>query len=174
MKQLDKVVWDDLCYLLTQPELITQALKRAQSGEWLPQELQARQQNLRRANRTLAHQVDRLTEAYLAEVLGLEEYQRRRLELEKRMEVLQQQALQLEGQANRQEKILAWTHSIEAFCHRVQKGLVEATFAQKRQLIELLIDRVVVTNEEVEIRYVIPTTLRSEQTRFYLLRQPYC
>jgi hypothetical protein len=56
--------------------------------------------------------------------------------------------------------------SIEAFCQRVQQGLAEATFEQKRQLIELLIDRVIVTNEEVEIRYVIPTSSRSEHVRF--------
>jgi site-specific DNA recombinase len=49
---------------------------------------------------------------------------------------------------------------------RVQQGLTDATFEQKRQLIELLIDRVVVTGEEVEIRYVIPTSPHSEQTRF--------
>jgi hypothetical protein len=36
--------------------------------------------------------------------------------------------------------------------------LGHATFAQKRTLVELLIDRVVVTNDKVEIRYVIPTS----------------
>jgi site-specific DNA recombinase len=44
---------------------------------------------------------------------------------------------------------------------------------KKRQLIELLIDRVVVTNEEVEIRYVIPTSISSEQVRFCHLRSNY-
>lgn len=63
--------------------------------------------------------------------------------------------------------------SIEAFCQRVQQGLAEATFEQKRQLIELLIDRVVVTEEEVEIRYVIPTSPTSEQLRFCQLRLDY-
>jgi site-specific DNA recombinase len=63
--------------------------------------------------------------------------------------------------------------SIEAFCQRVQQGLTEATFEQKRQLIELLIDRVIVTNEEVEIRYVIPTSPISEHLRFCQLRLDY-
>ena len=34
------------------------------------------------------------------------------------------------------------------------------------QLVELLIDRVVVTGDEVEIRYAIPTSTRSEHIRF--------
>ena len=63
--------------------------------------------------------------------------------------------------------------SIEAFCQRVQQGLAQATFEQKRQLIELLVDRVVVTGEEVEIRYVIPLSPKSEQIRFCHLRLDY-
>jgi hypothetical protein len=63
--------------------------------------------------------------------------------------------------------------SVEAFCQRVQIGLGNATFEQKRQLVELLIDRVIVTNDQVEIRYVIPTSPSSEQVRFCHLRKDY-
>lgn len=38
---------------------------------------------------------------------------------------------------------------------------------------ELLVDRVVVTDDDVEIRYVIPTTPESEQVRFCHLRTDY-
>ena len=38
---------------------------------------------------------------------------------------------------------------------------------------ELVIDRVLVDNGDVEIRYVIPTTPRGETTRFYQLRKDY-
>jgi site-specific DNA recombinase len=51
--------------------------------------------------------------------------------------------------------------------------LTPATFEQKRQLIELLVDRVVVTGEEVEIRYVIPTSSKGETMRFCHLRLDY-
>jgi hypothetical protein len=44
---------------------------------------------------------------------------------------------------------------------------------QKRQLSELLIDRVIVTNEQIEIRYVMPTSPRGEQTRFSHLHTDY-
>ncbi len=45
--RLDEVVWKDLCEVLTHPESITDALQRAHGGHWLPQELKARQENLR-------------------------------------------------------------------------------------------------------------------------------
>lgn len=174
MTQLDQIVWDDLCQLLTHPELITQALQRVQAGEWLPQELQARRRTLNHACTSLTHQQERLTEAYLASVMSLAEYQRRRQELEQRLTTLEQQQRELEVQANRQVELATLAHHIEGFCQRIQASLAEATFEHKRQLVELLIDRVVVTNEQVEIRYVIPTSPRGEHTLFYQLRQAYC
>jgi transposase-like protein len=62
---------------------------------------------------------------------------------------------------------------IEDFCRRVQQGLPAATFAQRRQLVELSIDRVIVTEGDVEIRYVVPASRRAEQTRFCRLRLDY-
>src|SRR3984893_6029448 len=158
--QLDELVWQDLCEVLTHPESIAQALQRAQGGCWLPQELQARRENLRKARVSLEHQMKRLTDAYLANVLQLEEYKRRHQELEHRLQGVAEQVRQLEASVGRRDELAAVVQSIEAFCQRVQQGLAQATFEQKRQLIELLIDRVVVTNEEVEIRYVIPIRIK--------------
>jgi site-specific DNA recombinase len=171
--QLDDLVWQDLCQVLTHPEIIVQALQRAQGGQWLPQELQARRENLRKAQVNLNHQVDRLTEAYLGSVIPLAEYQRRRRELEQKSQALESQEKQLEARVDRQMELTGLVTSMEDFCQRVQAGLADATFEQKRQLVELLIDRVVVTNEEVEIRYVIPTSSSSEHIRFCHLRKDY-
>jgi site-specific DNA recombinase len=171
--QLDELVWQDLCEVLTHPECIAAALQRAQGGSWLPQELQARRENLRKARVSLEHQMERLTDAYLAGVLQLEEYKYRYQELEQRLQGIAEQVRQVEASVGRHDELAAMVESIEAFCQRVQQGLAEATFEQKRHLIELLIDRVVVTNEEVEIRYVIPTSPSSEQVCFCHLRSDY-
>jgi site-specific DNA recombinase len=174
MRQLDEVVWADLCDVLTHPEIIHQALGRAQSGEWLPQELQARRDSLQKAHASLARQIDRLTEAYLEQIVPLEEYRRRRQDLEERQESLKTQLRELEANLDYQKELAAVAEGIDIFCLRVQQGLAEATFEQKRHLVELLIDRVIVTQDEVEIRYVIPISPRGEASRFYQLRIPYC
>ena len=172
-KQLDELVWKDLCEVITHPEIITAALHRAQGGDWLPQELQARQENLRKGQKTLQNQLERLTEAYLNGIIPLAEYQRRRSELERRSQGLEEQEKQLNNQADRQAELGGWSTSTEMFCKRIQAGLENATFEQKRKLVELLIDRVVVTNGDVEIRYVIPTSPESEHVRFCHLRKDY-
>jgi hypothetical protein len=59
----------------------------------------------------------------------------------------------------------------EAFCRRVREGLADADFERKRALLELLVDRVIVTDGVVEIRYVVPTGADGEREPFWRLRE---
>jgi site-specific DNA recombinase len=128
---------------------------------------------LRRACVQIEQQLNRLTDAYLGEIIPLVEYQRRRAELEQRITGLNAQTNTLAVQTDRQKELVGLTESVTDFCQRVQQGLANATFEQKRQLVELLIDRVIVTNDEVEIRYVVPTGPNGEHMRFCHLRKDY-
>ena len=119
-QQLDELVWHDLCEVLTHPELIAQALERAQGGQWLPHELQVRRENLRKGQMSLSQQVERLTAAYLGEVFPLGEYQRRRRELDQKREALAAQEQLLEAQVDRQAELAGWVSSMEDFCRRVK------------------------------------------------------
>ena len=165
--QLDTMVWHDLVEIVSEPEAILHALQRAHDGHWLPQQLQARKEALRKAQATLRQQIERLTEAYLAGIVHLPEYQRRRQELDSRDAGLEQQAKELSVHVDRQKDISDMAGSIEDFCRRIQTGLTNASFAQKR----ILVDRVLVINDQVEIRYVVPTHARAETTRFCHLRK---
>ncbi len=172
-RQLDTVVWADVCNMLLHPEQMTDALRHVHAGTDLPQELHARRAGLHTAKTHLLNQRERLTDAYLANVLGLDEYQRRRHELQQRLVGIEQQMHQLDVQARHQQTSDRAIQHFEQFCERVRTGLAEATFAQQRQLVELLIDRVVVTNDDVEIRYVLPISVDGEQVLFYQLRIAY-
>ena len=171
--QVEALVWDDLCRMLTEPAAVRSALERAHGGHWLPQELQARRDGLRRGQASIGQQIERLTEVYLAGVIGLDEYRRRRHDLEQRGSALAAQARQLEAQVDRQAEIAHLALNLDTFCRRVRSGLTHATWEQKRQLIEWLVARVVVSDGEVEIRYVIPTTPAAEAGRFWHLRSDY-
>ncbi|MDQ5850788.1 MAG: recombinase family protein [Chloroflexota bacterium] len=170
---LDEVVWQDLCTMLTEPQHLGTALARAQSGDWLPQELQARQTTIQHALKQVERQQSRLLDAYLAEVIELPTFERSRASLRQQQESLQMQQQELAAIAARQIELSAIADSIEQFCAQVRTGLMEASFTQRRALVELLIDRVVVTNSEVEIHYVIPTSPESAKVRFCHLRKAY-
>jgi len=169
--QLDDLVWADLCALLTDPAQVTRALTRAQGGTWLPQELQARQAAIGQALGQLERQQQRLLDAYLAEVLGLPELQRKRQDLDRRHATLLAQQRQLDAAAGQKLELQAIADGIEAFCQAIRAGLATASFEQRRQLAELLIDRVIVTDDQVEIRYVLPTSPDGPHRPFCQLRK---
>ena len=170
---LDELVWQDVCRLLSEPELITAALQRAEAGQWLPQALQAQRQNLSQTLKRLAGQQARLLDLYLAEIIERAEFERKRQELTQLQNGLTQQLSELEAQAQQQLNLAALADGIEAFCQRLQPTLEKLDFAQRRQLVELLIDRVIINDGQVEVRYVIPTGPAGETVRFCHLRKDY-
>ena len=170
VSQLDELVWQDLCQVLTQSEIIAYQLERAHGGHWAPQELETRIDTLNQAESLLKHQQARLLEAYLASVIDLEEFEHKRSELARKQQALATQRLQLEMTIVERVELSGVASSIEAFCTQVRPVLKHATFAQRRQLVELLIDRVVVTDDNVEIRYVIPTQPDGPHVPFCHLR----
>jgi site-specific DNA recombinase len=170
---LDELVWGDLAALVRSPDRVARALGRVVGGCGLPRELQARRENLRRGRASVAQQIERLTDAYVSGVLKLGEYDRRRKDLERRDATLEQQEALLDNEASRAGAVRGLIDSAEAFAKRVRVGLDTATFERKRQLVELLIDRVVVTGDTVEIRYAFPIGPAGEAGRFCHLRLDY-
>jgi site-specific DNA recombinase len=171
--QLDELVWADLCAVLTQPDLAAQALERAHRGAWVPQELRRRQATLRQVRASVARQRQRLLEAYLTEVIDLACFQRQDRTLAGQQADLLAREREVAAQGERLVEVSAIAHSMTQVLGQLRVGLSRAGFEQRRQLVELLIDRVVVTNGQVEIRYVIPTTPASTKTRFCHLRTDY-
>jgi site-specific DNA recombinase len=171
--QLDELVWQDLCTVLTQPEIIAHALERAHGGHWLPQELRARIEALGKAEKQLERQQERLLEAYMADVVTLAEFERKRKEWTQKQKALRIQRSQLEATVTQRIELSHLATSIETFCAQIRPVLDQATFAQRRQLVELLIDRVIVTDEALEIRYVIPTKPDGPHVPFSRLRSDY-
>jgi site-specific DNA recombinase len=171
--KLDELVWQDLCALLRDPMLIRHELERAQAGAWLPQALQDRRRTVVAALAQLERQQARLLDVYLAEVIGRDEFERKRVELDRTQRGLRQQLRELEAQAQKQLDVAQLADGIKAFCQRLGPTLDKLSFAQRRQLVELLIDRVVVEDGKVEIRYVIPTSPHGEKFTFCHLRLDY-
>jgi hypothetical protein len=139
----------------------------------VPQELRRRQATLRSVRASVTRQRQRLLEAYLAEVVDLDTFQRQDRTLAGQEADLLTREREVAAQGARLVQVSAIAHSMTAVLEQLRVGLDQASFEQRRQLVELLIDRVVVTDGRVEIRYVIPTTPASTTTRFCHLRTDY-
>jgi hypothetical protein len=112
-------------------------------------------------------------EAYLAEVIDLDTFQRQDRTLAGQQADLLAREREVAAQGQRLVQVSAIAQSMIQVLQQLRVGLDQASFEQRRQLVELLIDRVVVTDGQVEIRYVIPTTDHSTKTRFCHLRTDY-
>ncbi len=167
---LDTLVWEDLCHVLREPALLTHELERARGGAWLPQVLQERRTTVEVALAQVERQQARLLDIYLAAIIEREEFERKRAELAKTQEGLTKQLRQLEAQAQQHVDTAKLAAGIEAFCARVAGTLETLDFAQRRKLVELLIDCVIVGDGTVEIRYVVPTGPKGEDVPFCHLR----
>src|SRR6266851_421337 len=171
--QLDVLVWDDLCQMVQHPEIVAHELQRAQAGDWIPQELRRRQASLRTVRLGLGRQQARLLEAYLAGVLDLTTFEHKRDELRQSEEDVLAREREVVAQGQQLVAVQSVARSATEVLEQLARGLERATFDQRRQLVELLVDRVVVTDDAVVIRYVTPTTETSTRTRFCQLRSDY-
>ena len=171
--KLDNLVWQDLCSVITNPDILNYALERAHGGHWLPQELQSQLEALNKASKQIERQQERLLDAYIANIIQLPEFERKRKELIQKQEALHKQETQLQAQSTQIITLAQVADSIEAFCTKIRPTLDQASFEQKRQLVELLIDRVIVLDGDVEIRYVIPTQPDGPHIPFCQLRADY-
>jgi len=148
-------------------------VQRAHSGAWIPGELRRRQATLRGVRASVARQRQRLLEAYLAEVIDLACFQRQDGALDQQEADLLAREREVVAQGARLVEVSTITESMTKVLEQMRVGLDQAGFEQRRQLAALLIDRVVVTDGQVEIRYVIPTTPAGTKTQFCHLRTDY-
>ncbi|HEY8598823.1 MAG TPA: recombinase family protein [Thermomicrobiales bacterium] len=153
---LDAVAWADPCQVLTEPAILEEAVRRAQAG-WLHDDARAaRHHDLRQRHAALDRQRQRLIDAYAAETITLAELRTRVQALEARLAALAHEEQQLAASTAQQVQIALVASRAEAFRASIAQGLDQASFTRRRELIELLIERVLVDPPEVEIRYVIP------------------
>jgi site-specific DNA recombinase len=155
---IEPVVWEQIRRLLSQPELILAHVRAQQAGEGPG--LSDGQRELKRLEQqqaALARQEQRLLDAYQLGAVELEELKTRRQhlratarQLEERAQLVRQQIAQLH-----QAEVLS--DSVTTFCAHIQDQLVEPSFGTKQKLLRLVVERIVVTNDQLTIEHIIPS-----------------
>jgi len=171
--RLDPLVWNDICRLLRIPQVITEALRRAHAGELLVDDTSARLHQLQRACRKAERQIERLIDAFTAEVLTLEELKTGRTGLQERIRILTQQEREFRRGQHQQMHLAALCTNIGALCQAIHSGLQTLDFAGRRKIVELLVDWVILSHEDIEIRYAIPLAGVSTAGKKETLPLPY-
>ena len=157
VEELDAAVWGHVCQLLDDPATLLaqfEALARPDAAD-APGE-PAGEDKAEGQLRRLDREGKRLLDAYQAEAIELAELRERQRQIEGRRQVLlaqrdQQARIREERRTARQ----VWG-DLTAFCERIRSRLGEATAAERQQILQLLVERVIVGEDALEIRHVIP------------------
>jgi site-specific DNA recombinase len=157
VEELDTAVWDHVKRLLHDPAtLAAQFEERAKQAEAPDADAQGANQKWDAQLRRLDREEQRLLDAYQAEAIDLDELKQRREQIRGRRVMItaqrdQEQRLRCERQTAQE----TWA-DLTAFCERVRARLDEATLAERQRILQLLIDRVIVGEDSLEVRHVIP------------------
>jgi site-specific DNA recombinase len=159
-ERLDEVVWKEITELLEKPELIIEQFRRQRDiafSDGTQKQYQKLEQKIQRYNK----QIQRLIDAYQMEVITLEDLNIRKSSLEQKISQLQDQIKSIKVAQKKEMDYKRIFDNIEAFCDAVKQGLENASFENRRKIIELLVEEVIVTNGKVEIIHIIPLEKRA-------------
>lgn len=154
---LEQTVWDHITGLLGSPSQLSAQFERfiaeadvAQTRQEMPsQQLRARLDRVDRADR-------RLLEAYQAEVISLAELAERRQGLAEQRRLAEQQLEQHHRLREQQVHAKDVLDSLAAFSKRIGARLQNASVADRQALLQLVVERITIHDDHLEIQHVIP------------------
>jgi site-specific DNA recombinase len=156
-ERLDAVVWRSLCQLLRTPSVIPQLHQTwVQAKQQNLATLTAQQEQLLQRKQRLERQIQRLLDAYQAEIIPLSELQARRQKLSAEIQRLEQETQQL---AQTQQQTIHWQQVIdhaETFRQLLGNNLEQLSFEERQAVARCLLSKVIVTGDQVDIYYVLP------------------
>src|SRR5215470_15158723 len=155
--ELEAAVWQHVKALLDDPAaLLAQFEAFAREADAQDTNDRAEEQKWEGRLRRLDREAQRLVDAYQAAVIDLAELKERREQIAARRQALagqREQLARLRDQRRAAQEVWA---DLRSFCERVRGRLEGATLAERQQLLQLLIERVIVGEDTLEIRHVIP------------------
>ncbi|MEJ7640303.1 MAG: recombinase family protein [Singulisphaera sp.] len=157
VEELDAAVWGHVKGLLDDPTtLAAQFEERARQADALDADAATAARKCEAQLRQLDREEQRLLDAYQGEAIDLGELKQRREQIAGRRHVMtmqHEQERRLRGERQTAKEVWA---DLTAFCERVRSRLDEATLGERQRILQLLVDRVIVGPDSLEIRHVIP------------------
>ena len=160
---LDEIVWEQTQELIQHPEVILQEYSRRihtkKQGEL---DLTALLMKKQKEIHYQELEKKRLLDLYQTGIIALEEITPRLEVIRGRIKNIQQEYALLEEEKHREQKQLQLIEQFSAFQKKFSSRLEGLTFEEKKQIVRLLVDEVLVDsiNEKLIVKHVIPLDKR--------------
>jgi len=154
---IEGAVWEAVRGALQQPDLLIDECQRRLAIVTSDARLETERKTVAIALKRAKAQEDRVTDAYINEVMELDRYKAEMEKLKERRKELERAAQEVNQREHQEERSREALEHLEQFCHRVALGLETMTFEERQQLLRLVVERITMEDGRVCIETVIPT-----------------
>ena len=154
-EELDELVYKEIVDLLQNPSLIRHELQRREKESKDIGEVNRQEISIKKELENLKKERERLLDAYQGGILDLEALSQRNQRLDKRRNEINKDLMALEAMRLRKEIGTNWEKVFENTIERIKRSASGLPFKEKQQLIRLLIEKVVITKDEIKIMHCI-------------------
>ena len=163
--ELDKVVWDALTSWIQSPEMLLREVDAWRASRAGAQQLGRNCARIETTLQRLDLQLDRLIDAYQRGAITVEELRGRRERVEADRDAARLRHEQLSTEAMDSARMDRLGDDLAAFAATLRVGIKQLDFEGRLRLVRLLIERVVVTGDNIAIEHAIPLSGRFSQLR---------
>lgn len=164
-EQLDAVVWNSLVSWLKSPQMLREQISAWKESRQSKGQLAQEVTRLSKALRQVDAQIARLVDAYQAGAISIDELKARREKLHSLRDATRANQQQLQAEELSRDRTEQIADDISAFAATLTAGIENLDFAGRERIVRLLVERVVLTDDNVTIEHVVPFS-----GRFYGLR----
>jgi site-specific DNA recombinase len=159
-EELDGVVWDAIRAWVQRPEMLQREIQAWQASRQAASSVTKELARLEAARRQLELQIERLLDAYQRGAMSVEQLKARRERLDAAMDAARMRGKDLAAQQMDSTRITRIADDIAAFAATLREGIDALNFADRQRLVRLLLERVVVTGDNLTIEHAIPLSGR--------------
>jgi hypothetical protein len=159
VEAIDDLVWDQTCQLIAQPDLVLQEYtRRTQKKQRQQRDATILLAKKRRESTQQELEKERLLDLYQSGQVELTELEPRLKTIRTKIKKLQDECALVEREAKEAHPRLQLIEQFSAFTQRMTTNLSTLGFAERKQVIRLLVEEVVVdtTTEEITVRHLLP------------------
>jgi site-specific DNA recombinase len=162
---IEEAVWSAVSDALRQPDLLVAQYRHRLAQGSSRKELEAERKQIDMELRRIEAQEDRVTAAYVGEVMELDRYKREMDKLRGRRAELEAATEETERRVRREEDGQNALQHIERFCHKISRGLQRLTLEERQQLLRLVVERVTLIDGRVRVETIIPVDRDDDRLR---------
>jgi site-specific DNA recombinase len=149
-------VWSKLKEILSNPEIIMSELEEYRKRKNQEEKIKQGLEGIKKRLTSYENKKERYAELYGEGSIKKEFYDKKMIECDKEIEELQKEEVKLSQIILSEEEKEKRIKSVESLYNQLKESLENTTYEIKRQVVQLLVEKVIKTDDKLEIEFNIP------------------